>query len=182
MRNKNIRITLLVAGIAFTLISIIAVIAFLMYGERTIDYSNPAPIHNEILSCIHEGYNYPFFSFDYSLTKTAKVQFIFNENRISSATLKYTMKYGDEDMAIRSSDLNRSALHTSFGDNNIQPGSLNESYMVQSNTFIMTLYAENNTINNYSQKYFLIDDLPLTAERKQYERSLEEKGFKCEQL
>lgn len=179
MLKNNLKLARLITGIICVIAATMAVLVYFMHGSTSIKSTSPEPIHNTTLICTSDQNDYPFFTFDRSLEKKTTVAMVFENEKISSVSLKYIMHYDDNQTATKSSDENRVAMHKSFGQSGLAPDALNISYLVQSDDFITTLYTEKNNLNTNAEKYFLINDVPLTAESAQYERSFKNKNFDC---
>ena len=163
-------------GVVLLVIAATTFLWFLLRGETKIVTKGPEITSNASLICSIENYNYPFFTYDNSSNTATEITIVFDGDNIGSITLIHKSHYDDNSKASTSSSVNHAAMNRSFGSE-LGADALSANFNVSNGTMRMSLYANRDTLNVLSRKYFLIDSALST--RNQYEKYYTDRGFKC---
>lgn len=155
-------------------------ILFLTQGSTTTG-QYPEDVRSESLTCVKDNIDYPFFAYDNATKKTAKIDIVFNQDKMKSIALTYSLYYNDSNSITASEAHNHAAMNKSFAASGLEADALDATYSKLKDRMQMTLYAnQNSDIANL--KYFLIDrditDYNLNS-YKDYYISL---GFNCDNI
>ena len=180
MKNKYCR-WLAPLGASLCTLAIILLFAFLMKGTTIVSGSYPENVRDNSVICSSSSFNYPFFRYDSSLEKYAKISILFNGDNLKSISLIYTLFYSNEIGAKTSEAQNHAAMNIHFGEDGLGGDSFSAHYNINGNKITMNIYATPSDLQTtYGSKYFLIDGLPLESSIEQYKNHLEKQGFACE--
>lgn len=169
------------SGVFLCVLAIISLFVFLMRGNTTISGNYPENVKDNSIICNSDNFDYPFFRYDNSLEKNAKISILFNDDSFKSISLVYTLFYNNEIGAKTSETQNHAAMNINFGESGLGGDSFSAHYNINGNKMTMNIYATSSDLQAmHGNKYFLIDNLPLESSIEQYKKHLEKQGFACE--
>ena len=176
--TKRSKTALPTVGILLVIVATVLIIIFFLIGQIVVSGDFPTPIATESITCESNSLAYPFFTYDNSSSGSTKINAIFQNDKLSSISLIYTLTYPDNSTAEKSRTENHAAMNISFQENQLPADALGATYSVNKNTFQLSLYVASNEFTSKSQKYFLLDNLNINN-RKTIKTIYEQKGFKC---
>lgn len=166
-------------GISLMLTAVVLMIWFFMHGETVVEGEPSGTERNVTLSCQRDGDTYPFFTYaNYSDADTT-IDVIFSNDKLGTIGLKQNLYYTNNDGASMSDANNHAAVNLKFQGEGMAPDSLGAAYVVSGNRFGMSLFADANSMNNNTAKYFLLESYLLNASVDKYVTYFENKGFSC---
>ena len=180
--TKNIIITLSSVALCTVIIAIAFLIARSLNGETTISETDAQSVNSQILTCSSSTKEYPFFSYDNSDKKDLEIDLRFVNDILQSASLKYTLYYGDSEEISKSSAHNHAAMDKSFYADGLEANSFEAYYSELSNAMRMTLYADKNDFDRTAAKYFMLnisDNDKMPSKLSEFRNNYKVGGFKC---
>ena len=176
-KNKSLIRWGLPLSFVLMIIAVILLLIFFMQGETKIVGNYPENITSELLTCVKQNNNYPFFKYRNSNSEETKISAVFANKKIDSISLIHTIDYSNHQDAETSKASNMASMNKSFGQE-FGPGAFNARYIVNGNSMQMNLYAKSNEIRGSALKYFLAESYPATM--SDYEQNYLSQGFNCE--
>lgn len=158
-KDKNYSSWLLCAGLVSIAVLVAVLLPILLNGNTTIVGGFDTSKTLDTLVCSSEVTAYPIFDFDYSASKSLRINIVFDEDSIDSISLMYKLNYADAETMTKSGAHNHAAMNLSFYDVGMKTDDLNAKYSFVDNSFQMSIYAKKNELTQKSLKYFLLDDL-----------------------
>lgn len=183
MKKNNSKVWLAITGCILIILAVVLIIGFLLQGQTTISGEHQEIEQSPTLTCKANDYEYPFFTYDSSDKKTIEINLIFENNRIRTAALKYTLYYSDPNIVQQSEAVNHADMNISFTQNGLESEALGVSYSKQTDKLIMTLYANGSDLNSTEAKrYFLLpaDAGVSSSSIDYYAKIYKDKDLKCE--
>lgn len=148
---------------------------------KTKSYGNhPDNLQLETIRCVSDDYNYPFFTYDNTIRHDTEINVVFNNEAISSISLVYKLYYENINFAQTSNAFNHAAMNKEFSKEGLQADALNANYNVSDDVMRMSIYANKNTYNDQSKKYFLINGDP--KDKTEYIDNYTQIGFTCKDI
>lgn len=179
-RNIYLSRWILVCGIILIIVSIISLVLFFLEGETAIDNGSEDIVKSESLSCINEGTSYPFFTYDETVQKNAKVNAIFQGDKLDSLSLIYVLSYDDTKKVNSSININQTTMNKLFVEDGLAFDSLGLYFSKTSNNGVQFgLFTRADEINDISAKYFLLDTDEKRLAREELMQNYISKGFNC---
>lgn len=181
LKVKERHNTGILVGVVLSVIATVAVIAYFLTGKTSTNVQEIRSADEIIfISCNSSVFSYPFFRYDYSEQKLIVIDGQFINGKIKSIAIKFRYGYTDEQQAMNSRLQNQAALGISLGADGLSADDLAMGYTVQDKDMIISLYADENTYNNVTKKYFSADDIDANVDADGYIKNYQEKGFICE--
>lgn len=131
----------------------------------------------ESLTCNGKNIDYPFYTSDASTSNSIEIKALFEKDKIATISLILKANYENANNAKKYSDAHEGDINISYSKNSLKPYSFNATFTSYDKTNQMTLYAENNNLNNTTVKYFLLNNLPKNT--TEYEKAYVNAGFDC---
>lgn len=131
-------------------------------------------------TCSTVNLNYPFFAYDNSDNKALKITAVFDDNKISSIALVYTLWYSDPKLVITSDNINENSMGASSQKDGLSSKPLNAHFSKTTDALVMNLYAKSTEITEASKKYLLLSDLTGEYTKDAIIQAYTDQGFNCE--
>ncbi len=162
-------------------IIIVIIIMNALNGKTTVTGEYGGTKKLETLVCQSERTDYPFFKYDYSDSKSLKINAVFEDEELSSISLYYKLNYSDEEMAKKSESVNHAAMSEHFNDDEMEFDDLNSKYSFLDSSLQISLYAKKADFNEKSLRYFMLNNI-YNAEKLTKEKMAKiynEAGLNC---
>lgn len=178
-KRNNIGITICLIVFIVTILGL--VLFFSTRGKTTTSGNYPDNVSDESLTCSGENIDYPFFTYDNAIKKTAEIKALFSNNELKSIALTYSLYYNDAQSITASEAHSHAAMNKSFGEIGLNKAdAYNAKYAKMEDRMQMNLYTTANDFNNTAKRYFLFEtdeELPDTIEG--YQAVYKTKGLNC---
>ena len=156
--NKGIRSNrfwVLVWSIFFLIVA--AVIIVVQFSQsQTKTGTNPEELTVSSLTCESDGLAYPFLTSDGSTHKSLKVVATFSGGLLRTISLQQMLYYNDAESIRRSETENHAAMNISFGENELDPDSLEANYATLSDGMRFGIYGVFSRMKLAEFQYFLL--------------------------
>lgn len=184
-KKKKSNTGIIVCLIVFIIAILGLILFFLTRGKTTTSGNYPDNVSDESLVCSGENIDYPFFTYDNAIKKTAEIKALFSNNELKSIALTYSLYYNDVQSITASEAHNHAAMNKSFGEIGLNKAdAYNAKYAKMEDRMQMSLYASGSEIDDTALKYFFIDtnhgETPNTV--ADVKAVYEEKGLQCEEV
>lgn len=168
-------------GVVLIFVAILVLLWFLLNGSTTIENKPEESKTIETLVCESDEVSYPIFDFDHSISKSLKINVIFEDDSVESIALFYGLDYSDEETMKKSESHNHAAMNMSFYDAGMKTDDLNAKYSFVDKRFQMSIYTKKSEITQKSMKYFMLNDLYDINElnKEKTARIYNDKGLDC---
>lgn len=167
------------AGMFLVIVAVVLLLAFFLRGQTTVSGENPDVKSTISLNCVSDDYKYDFFPYDNSDNKNLKIDIIFENEKVSSASLVYMLYYQDVESITESDAENHASMNINFSKDGLEADALNANFSKLSDGLKMSLYANIEDINDVTSKYFLLDYFDKGYTIKNIQRIYESKGLIC---
>lgn len=167
------------AGMFLVIVAVVLLLAFFLRGQTTVSGENPDVKSTISLNCVSNDYKYDFFPYDNSDNKNLKIDIIFENEKVSSASLVYMLYYQDVESITESDAENHASMNINFSKDGLEADALNANFSKLSDGLKMSLYANIEDINDVTSKYFLLDYFDNGYTIKNIQRVYESKGLIC---
>lgn len=167
------------AGMFLVIVAVVLLLAFFLRGQTTVSGENPDVKSTISLNCVSDDYKYDFFPYDNSDNKNLKIDIIFENEKVSSASLVYMLYYQDVESITESDAENHASMNINFSKDGLEADALNANFSKLSDGLKMSLYANIEDINDVTSKYFLLDYFDKGYTIKNIQRVYESKGLIC---
>ena len=179
--KSNLKLYAIIGTMIIVIVIAIIILSFLLKSKTTTNKENITSIKNDFLRCEATDIDYPIFTYYNSNGKTLKIDLIFNDDKLKTIALEYTLDYSDRSIVATSEAHNRAAMNISFGKNNLDTDEFNAKYTKLDNALRMNLYANDSDIDYITTPYFMINadgsELPKTL--IEYQLNYEQQGLSC---
>lgn len=166
-------------GMFLVIVAVVLLLAFFLRGQTTVSGENPDVKSTISLNCVSDNYRYDFFPYDNSDNKNLKIDIIFENEKVSSASLVYMLYYQDVESITESDAENHASMNINFSKDGLEADALNANFSKLSDGLKMSLYANIEDINDVTSKYFLLDYFDKGYTIKNIQRIYESKGLIC---
>lgn len=166
-------------GMFLVIVAVVLLLAFFLRGQTTVSGENPDVKSTISLNCVSDDYKYDFFPYDNSDNKNLKIDIIFENEKVSSASLVYMLYYQDVESITESDAENHASMNINFSKDGLEADALNANFSKLSDGLKMSLYANIEDINDVTSKYFLLDYFDKGYTIKNIQRIYESKGLIC---
>lgn len=166
-------------GMFLVIVAVVLLLAFFLRGQTTVSGENPDVKSTISLNCVSDDYKYDFFPYDNSDNKNLKIDIIFENEKVSSASLVYMLYYQNVESITESDAENHASMNINFSKDGLEADALNANFSKLSDGLKMSLYANIEDINDVTSKYFLLDYFDKGYTIKNIQRIYESKGLIC---
>lgn len=166
-------------GMFLVIVAVVLLLAFFLRGQTTVSGENPDVKSTISLNCVSDDYKYDFFPYDNSDNKNLKIDIIFENEKVSSASLVYMLYYQNAENITESDAENHASMNINFSKDGLEADALNANFSKLSDGLKMSLYANIEDINDVTSKYFLLDYFDKGYTIKNIQRIYESKGLIC---
>lgn len=166
-------------GMFLVIVAVVLLLAFFLRGQTTVSGENPDVKSTISLNCVSNDYKYDFFPYDNSDNKNLKIDIIFENEKVSSASLVYMLYYQNAENITESDAENHASMNINFSKDGLEADALNANFSKLSDGLKMSLYANIEDINDVTSKYFLLDYFDKGYTIKNIQRIYESKGLIC---
>lgn len=166
-------------GMFLVIVAVVLLLAFFLRGQTTVSGENPDVKSTISLNCVSDDYKYDFFPYDNSDNKNLKIDIIFENEKVSSASLVYMLYYQNAENITESDAENHASMNINFSKDGLEADALNANFSKLSDGLKMSLYANIEDINDVTSKYFLLDYFDKGYTIKNIQRVYESKGLVC---
>ena len=166
-------------GMFLVIVAVVLLLAFFLRGQTTVSGENPDVKSTISLNCVSDDYKYDFFPYDNSDNKNLKIDIIFENEKVSSASLVYMLYYQNAENITESDAENHASMNINFSKDGLEADALNANFSKLSDGLKMSLYANIEDINDVTSKYFLLDYFDKGYTIKNIQRVYESKGLIC---
>ena len=156
-KKKFSSVPMLICGIVLVIVAVVLIVWFLLKGEQKVSGGYPDPVSSVALSCESSSTEYPLFKYENVIQKKMKIDAVFNDNKLSSISLKHELTYNNDNNATAGETINHSAMNISFTNAGMSIDTLKSNYSVIDNVFMMTLYGRDSDVTDATKKYLMID-------------------------
>lgn len=167
------------AGMFLVIVAVVLLLAFFLRGQTTVSGENPDVKSTISLNCVSDDYRYDFSPYDNSDNKNLKIDIIFENEKVSSASLVYMLYYQNAENITESDAENHASMNINFSKDGLEADALNANFSKLSDGLKMSLYANIEDINDVTSKYFLLDYFDKGYTIKNIQRIYESKGLIC---
>lgn len=171
---------LMVMGIVLILVAAVLLVWFFLHGETKVSGGWPEPEVSVAVVCKSESFEYPFFTYDQSSSKTTEINAVFKDDKLSMLSFIYTLGYGNEAASTESEARNHAAMNISFGNAGLEADALGASYSVLSDAMKFSLSADGNAARGIGARYFMLTG-GETYNVGRLMANYQGQGFECEQ-
>ena len=180
-KETNTTDWLLYGGILCIAIAVVLLLWFFLRGETKVAGEWEGVKKSETFVCNTTGLKYSFLSYDESQKKTTRINVVFNDNKLSAISLMHALYYNNEKLSIDSENLNHANMNKNFSEDGLGFDALGLKFSKFADGLQMSLYVEDDEINDDMMKYFMLDGVTNNEyDMDNMQRIYEEQGFECE--
>ncbi len=179
MRQSEHKINISYITIIVILLAIALVAVFLFFGmkgETKISGETTESEKVDSIVCKIRNFDYPYFSYNNSISENTKITATFNGDKLKSIYLIHEMVYNNNQDAAASESRNHADMNKSFGSV-YGADAFNANYYTGDNTMRMTIYAETQKLDEDAKKYFLATG--TSDDKNSLIENYKKQGFTC---
>ena len=177
--SERKKLILSISGALFVLVVVLLILFFFFNGSTTIVDGGIEVENQTSIVCTSEDIAYPLFSIDNSDSKNLKVNAMFDDDKLETIMLTYSLNYSSPSAAEKSRDANHIAMNANFEKDSLPPDYFDAHYSLMGNTAQLILYARGSDLNGITAKYFLLGDTNGSLKKDLVTKTLNNSGLDC---
>ena len=177
-KRKNNWIIVLI-GIICLVVAFVLILLFFMQGKKTSSNSGGSTESMQSMVCSAGNVAYPYFKYDNSKSKSIEITSTFNEEKLDSIMLIYTLDYDSAEEAERSNVENHTSLAKQLQEDSLSVDEFGANYSVLGKSLQLNLFAKANKLTGITAKYFLIDNTSGSHKMDTLMKMYNAKGLDC---